>query len=49
MGAMARAKRYGAELGFDTTSQDPATARAAMAQTLHYLATHQKPEELSPE
>jgi hypothetical protein len=30
IGAMARAKRYGAELGFDTTSPDPAKARAAM-------------------
>lgn len=49
MGAMARAKRYGAQLGFDTTSADPAKARAAMAKTLHYLANHQKPEELTYE
>jgi hypothetical protein len=40
---MGRIKRYGAELGFDTTSPDPAKARSAMAQTLHYLATHQNP------
>lgn len=49
IGAMSRVKRYGAELGFDTTSQDPTTARNAMAQTLHYFATHQKPEELTSE
>lgn len=49
IGAMARAKRYGAELGFDTTSTDPAKARTAMAQTLHYLANHQNPQELTYE
>lgn len=49
IGAMSRVKRYGAELGFDTTSKDPTTARNAMIQTLHYLARHEKPEELTPE
>lgn len=49
MGAMSRAKRYGAELGYATTSPDPATARNAMAHTLHYFANHPNPEELSPE
>lgn len=49
IGAMGRVKRYGAELGFDTTNPDPVKARAAMAQTLHYLANHQKPEELTQE
>lgn len=49
LGAMGRLKRYGAELGFDTTSPDPVKARSAMAHTLHYFATHQKPEELTPE
>lgn len=49
IGAMARAKRYGAELGFDTTNPDPVKARAAMAQTLHYFANHKKPEELTKE
>ena len=49
IGAMGRVKRYGAELGYDTTSSDPATARIAMAHTLHYLANHPKPEELTPE
>lgn len=49
IGAMARAKRYGAQLGFDTTSSDPAKARAAMAQTLQYFATHKNPEELTGE
>lgn len=49
MGAMGRVKRYGAQLGFNTTSADPAKARAAMVQTLHYLTNHPKPEELSPE
>lgn len=47
IGAMGRVKRYGAELGYDTTNPDTAKARAAMAQTLHYLTTHPKPEELS--
>lgn len=49
IGAMGRVKRYGAELGYDTTSADPVTARIAMAHTLHYLATHPHPEQLSPE
>jgi hypothetical protein len=49
IGAMARIKRYGAELGYDTTSSDPITARTAMAHTLRYFATHPNPEELSPE
>lgn len=49
IGAMSRVKRYGAELGFDTTSPDPDKARAAMAQTLQYFATHQNPEELTGE
>jgi hypothetical protein len=44
IGAMGRVKRYGAELGYDTTSADPTTARNAMAHTLHYLATHPHPE-----
>lgn len=47
IGAMARVKRYGAELGFDTTSPDPAKARAAMAQTLHHFANHKNPQELT--
>lgn len=49
IGAMGRVKRYGAELGFDTTSPDPAKARAAMAQTLHHFANHQNPQELTSE
>jgi hypothetical protein len=46
---MARAKRYGAQLGFDTLNVDPAKARAAMVKTLHYFANHQNPKELSYE
>lgn len=49
IGAMGRIKRYGAELGYETTSPDPSTARHAMARTLHHFATHPRPEELSPE
>lgn len=49
IGAMGRVKRYGAELGYDTTSSDPTTARIAMAHTLHYFANHPNPEELTPE
>lgn len=49
IGAMARAKRYGAELGFDTTNSDPVKARAAMAKTLHYLANHKNPQDLTVE
>lgn len=49
IGAMGRVKRYGAELGFDTTSPDPTKARAAMVQTLHHFANHKNPQELTPE
>jgi hypothetical protein len=49
IGAMARVKRYGAELGYDTNSQDPVKARAAMAQALQYFTTHPEPETLTNE
>lgn len=49
IGVMSRVKRYGAELGFDTTNPDPNVARDAMSKTLHYLATHNNPKDLTPE
>lgn len=49
IGAMSRVKRYGKELGFDTFSSNPKKARYAMSQTLHYLAAHTNPKELTSE